>query len=60
MVLVYLLCTVPGHHHPSPRDEAGAGADFLCQRPGDDGWDEYIVPCMDFVDKHVRGVPGAK
>lgn len=24
------------------------------QRPGDDGWDEFIVPCMDFVDKHVR------
>ncbi|RSH93406.1 hypothetical protein EHS25_007762 [Saitozyma podzolica] len=25
------------------------------ERPEDEGWNEYIVPCMEFVDQHVRG-----
>ena len=24
------------------------------QGPQDAGWEEYIIPCMDFVDKHVK------
>jgi hypothetical protein len=24
------------------------------QRPGDEGWDEFIVPCMDFIDEHIK------
>jgi acetyl esterase/lipase len=32
---------------------------LLClhhQEPTDAGWNEYIVPCMDFIDKHIRTV----
>ncbi|KAK4687527.1 hypothetical protein P7C73_g2602, partial [Tremellales sp. Uapishka_1] len=25
------------------------------QKPEDDGWDEWVVPTMDFVDQHMKG-----
>jgi len=26
----------------------------VIESPGDPGWDEYIAPCMAFVDKHIK------